>query len=57
MQWEHGGIVLHEVQVLMCDCAGVHETVGIIHELICLPQLTINRDSGLDVSNPKHGKV
>lgn len=52
-----GCTVLHVFQVLMRDCVGVHKTFGSLHEPFYLPQLTFNRDSGLDVSNPKHGKV
>ena len=42
-----------QVQVTDCEGLGSQFAWG----LSCLPQLTINRDSGLDVSSPKHGKV
>ena len=42
--------------VQLTDCDGM-ECSQLARVLSCLPQLTINRDSGLDVSSPKHGKV
>lgn len=46
---------VRELPNAITDCEGVGSQFA--KGLSCLPQLTINRESGLDVSSPKHGKV